>query len=294
MAKQYYYFIAGLPTISLDDTKQMYSPEQFREDAKAQLSAEDYLLLMLLHLPEDLLNLLDVIYKADRDPNPEGLYDTEFWQEYRSFLLAKSENRNLDVPKAYAAFPTFIQDILTEALGQEDMPKRDVIEHALLKAFYAFTASHSNTFIKEWFELERQIKNILAAINARNHDMDYAQYLIGDDETVQNLKKSHAADFSLGKDHFVFDSVQRIWEQNNILYRERGYDIFKAKWIDQQNFFEYFNIDRILGYYTKLRLINRWLRADADLGKEVFHDTLNKLENSFSFPEDFNIKIKQK
>ncbi|MCB5269916.1 MAG: hypothetical protein LHW43_07450 [Candidatus Cloacimonetes bacterium] len=49
-----------------------------------------------------------------------------------------------------------------------------------------------------------------------------------------------------------------------------------------------------MGYYSKLRIIHRWLRADADLGKEVFHDTLNKLENSFEFPEDFNIKIKQK
>lgn len=294
MAKQYYYFIAGLPSISLDDTKLMYSPEQFREDAKAQLSADDYQMLMLLHFPEDLLNLLDVIYKVDRDPNPEGLYDTEYWQEYRGYLIAKSDNRNLPVPVAYSVLPTFVQDILTEALAQEDMPARDAIEHALLEAFYGYATTHPNPFIREWFELERQIKNILVAINARHHEMEYAQYLIGDDETVQNLKKSHAADFSLGKDHFVFDNIQRIWEQNNILYRERGYDIFKAKWIDQQNFFEYFNIDRILGYYAKLRLINRWLKADADLGKEVFHDTLDKLENSFSFPEDFNIKIKQK
>ncbi|HQQ68126.1 MAG TPA: DUF2764 family protein [Candidatus Cloacimonadota bacterium] len=294
MAKQYYYFIAGLPGISLDDTKLSYTPEQFRDDALAQLSDEDYALLMLLHLPEDIQNLLGSLYKDDRDPDPEGIYTREFWEEYRLYLLARVENKDLAVPSQFSGLPPFVTTILVNALSSEDMPPRERVEHELLSAFFTFTEKHQNSFISKWFELQREIKNILAAINARHHNMDFAQYLIGDDEDVQNLAKSHAADFGLGKDHAVFDSIMRIWEQNNILYRERGYDIFRAKWIDQQNFFEYFNIDRILGYYSKLRLINRWLKADADLGKEVFHDTLDKLENSFNFPEDFNIKIKQK
>lgn len=291
---QYYYFIAGLPGISLDDTKLSYTPEQFRQDAAAQLSDKDFSLLMLLHLPEDMQNLLGYLYKDDRDPNPEGIYAREFWEEFRLYLLARVENRDLDVAPQFSGLPSFISDILVKALSCEDMPPREQVEHELLSGLFTFTAKHPNSFINKWFELQREIKNILAAINARHHNMEFAQYLIGDDEDVQNIAKSHAADLGLGKDHPVFDSIMRIWEQNNILYRERGYDIFRAKWIDQQNFFEYFNIDRILGYYTKLRLVNRWLKADANLGKEVFQDTLDKLENSFSFPEDFNIKIKHK
>lgn len=294
MAAQYYYFIAGLPSISLDDTKLTYSPEQFREDASAQLSKEDFALLRLLHLPDDLLGLLDILYKEDREPNPERLKTPEYWQDYRAYLIAKADNKSLPVPEVFRDLPSFVESVLIEAFQKEEMPPRTVLEHSLLSEFFSYGTKHSNSFISKWFEMERQIKNILAAINARNHEIDFAKYLIGSDEDVLNLSKSHAADFSLGKDHPVFESIQRIWEQNNILYRERGYDIFRAKWIDQQNFFEYFNIDRILGYYTKLRLINRWLRADAEFGKEVFHDTLNRLENSFSFPEDFNIKIKQK
>lgn len=294
MAKQYYYFIAGLPGISLDDSKLTYSPEQFRDDAKAQLSANDLALLQLLHLPADLQNLLNLLYKVDQEPHPETLYSSAYWQDYLSYLLAKTENQRMPVPAEFSQLPAFVEATLLPALAREELPLLASLEHDLLGAFFAFAVSHSNAFIREWFELERQIKNILAAINARHHEKEYAKYLIGNDEDVQNLSKSHAADFNLGKHHPVFDNIQRIWEQNNILQRERGYDMFRAKWIDEQNFFEYFNIDRILGYYTKLRLIYRWLKADADLGKEVFHDTLNKLENSFSFPEDFNIKIKQK
>lgn len=293
MSRQYYYFIAGLPSISLDDNKLVYTPEQFREEAISQLSADDYALIELLHLPEDIQNLLLALYqKKDKTPNPEGLKSQEAWQEYLDYLRQKAENQHLPIPVAFQGLPPFIAQILCPTLIEEELPDLQDLEHKLLSAFYNFTKNHPNEFISAFFELERNIKNILTAINGRNHEIDFAPYLIGEDETVTNLSKSHAEDFGLGKEHPLFDQVSRIWEQNNILDRERGYDNLRHKWIDEQNFFEYFNINRILGYYSKVRIINRWIKADADMGKEVFHDTLNKLENSFEFPEDFNIKIK--
>jgi hypothetical protein len=295
MSRQYYYFIASLPNVSIDDSKLVFAPENFREQAKAQLSAEDYALIELIHLPDDISNLLLVLYKkTDKEPNSEGLKSPEYWQEYLEYLHHKMDTPRLETPPEFAVLPAFIGEIVSSALSEEELPDVFDLEHALLRGFFSFTKDHSNEFVSKFFELERNIKNILTAINGRNHELDFARYLIGEDETVTNLSKSHAADFGLGKDHPLFDSVFRIWEQNNILYRERGYDVLRNKWIDEQNFFEYFNINRILGYYVKIRIINRWQKADAILGKEVFHDTLNKLENSFEFPEDFNIRIKQK
>lgn len=295
MARQYYYFIAGLPTISLDDSKLAITPELFRVEAVEQLSKGDYDLLKLLHLPDEISNLLLELYKIyDKHPNPEGLNSPEYWKEYLDFLRHKADSPDLQTPKDYAYLPDFVAEIILDALIEEELPPSFALEHQLLTRFFDFIKDHPNKFIVHWFELQRNLKNILSAINGRHHERDFAPYLIGDDDTVTNLKKSHAADFNLGKDHPFFDEVMRIWEQNNILNRERGYDMLRNKWIDDQNFFEYFNIDRILGYYSKLRIINRWLVADAELGKEVFHDTLNKLENSFEFPQDFNIRIKQK
>jgi hypothetical protein len=294
MAKQYYYFIAGLPAISMDDTKLAYNPEQFREEAKAQLSEDDYQLIELLHLPAELSNLLTVLYKKEPGEMAEALHDAEFWQAFIDFIKHRLSSNNLPTPHEYTFLPDFVTELVSTMLKEEDLPPYPAAEHMILQAFFSFCANHSNRFIREWFELERNVKNILVAINGRNHKLEFAKYLIGEDDTVKNLAHSHAADFGLGKDHPLFDAVQRIWEQNDILYRERGYDVLRNKWIDEQNFFDYFNIDRLLGYYSKLRIIHRWLKADAELGKEVFHDTLNKLESSFEFPEDFNIKIKHK
>jgi hypothetical protein len=294
MAKQYYYFIAGLPGVSMEDSKLMMDPQQFREQAIEQLTSTDYQLLLSMHLLSDMSNLLDQLYNTERDPDPEGLYPKEFWDEYLSYLRQKIENNSLKTPEQFRALPTFLEKSLIPIISLDELPSKAETEHQLLSAFFDFSKDHSNKFFREYFELERNIKNILAAINGRNHKVEFAKYLIGNDDTVTNLAKSHAADFGLGKDHPLFDQLMRIWEQNDILYRERAYDVLRNKWIDEQNFFEYFNINRILGYYTKIRIIYRWQKADAALGKEIFHDTLNKLENSFTFPEDFNIRIKQK
>lgn len=58
-----------------------------------------------------------------------------------------------------------------------------------------------------------------------------------------------------------------------------------------RTFFNYFNIDRILGYYAQLRILERWQGMEPTLGKEVFHDTMDNLVNSFKFPEQFNVKL---
>jgi len=294
MAKQYYYFIASLPAISMDDNKLVYNPEQFRTEAKTQLKETDYRLLLLLHLLDELANLLKVLYGIEIESEDDSLFDAGYWQEFIALAKQRLSNPNVQFPDQYSILPAFVLAFVCELLNLEDLPPFLDAEHKILQIFFAYCAKHENRFIKEWFELERNIRNILVAINGRNHKLEYAKYLIGDDYMVKNLSQSHAADFGLGKEHPLFDSVFRIWEQNDILYRERGYDILRNKWIDDQNFFDYFNINRLLGYYSKLRIIRRWLTADAELGKEVFHDTLNKLENSFEFPEDFNIKIKQK
>jgi hypothetical protein len=50
-------------------------------------------------------------------------------------------------------------------------------------------------FIRDWFAFDANLRNILTAINGRKFNLPYAQYLIGDSETVERLSKSHAADF---------------------------------------------------------------------------------------------------
>ncbi len=294
MNQEYFYFISGLPNISFEDTKQVLTIEQFRIEAKTQLSASDFSLLAIMHLPQDLDNLLAVLYKTKTGLNPEGLFAESDWENYLAYLKAVMDNPRLECPAEFSALPQFVSDTISKVLNQEDRQELIVTEQELVEQFYAWAAKHHNQFIVQWFAYDAHLRNILSAISGRKFNLPYAKYLVGKDETVDKLAKSHAADFGLGKADELFEALTRIYEQNNILFREKGYDVLRWKWIDNQNFFNYFNIDRILGYYCKLRILSRWLKADPNLGKEVFHDTLDALQNSFSFPEDFNIKSVKK
>lgn len=290
MSQDYFYFISGLPNLSFEDTKLTYTVDQFRADAKAQLNASDYAYLEILHFSSDLDTLLNALYKTGKAANSESIYPKEFWEEFLAFTGNRVDNHSLPVPPQFSGLPEFIFPILDKVLIQEDIQPFSKTEHELITAFYAWTASHHNKFINDWFAYDAHLRNILAAINGRKFNLPFAGYLVGENESVEKLAKSHAADFGLGKEDELFDSLNRIYDQNNILYRERNYDILRWKWIDNTNFFNYFNIDRVLGYYCKLRILSRWLKADPNLGKEVFHDVLNAMENSFTFPEEFNIK----
>lgn len=294
MSRDYFYFISGLPNLNFEDSKLAYSPEQFRTEALAQLSEADFKLLEILHLPQDMDNLLRLVYKTGKDADPEGLHPDSYWEAYLEFLRRKLDKPDLACPAEFARLPEFLGSILLKLMHQEEMQAQLKTDIELTREFYGWTAKSDNLFIRSWFAYEAHLKNILVAINGRKFNLPYSDYLVGEDELTEKLAKSHAADFGLGKEDELFEALIRIYEQNNLLYREKTYDILRWKWIDNQNFFNYFNIDRILGYYCKLRILSRWLKADPNWGKEVFHDTLSALENSFTFPEDFNIKSVKK
>lgn len=290
MLNQYYYFVAGLPALSIDDSKLGISVADFMTEAKNQLTARDFQLLLLLGLPQDADDLLRLIYKNENERRPIGECSRVFWQRYANEAKARAADPASPMSKDFGAYPEFWHKAILEIFIAEEIPPFLDTQHKLLEAVYAYCEDHQDGFLSRWFAYNRDLQNILTAINGRQHGIPFAKYLVGKGEVAEKLASSHAADFNLGKDSELFESVLRIWEQNNILYRERGYDIIRWKWIDSYNFFNFFNVDRVLGYYAQLRILDRWVGLDPTLGTEIFQDTMDALGSSFSFPEQFNVK----
>ncbi len=294
MQSQYYYFVTGLPALSIDDAKAKISLKEFLEDAEKHLNARDLKLLRALDLPRDADDLLRIIFEKENEARPIHEHTRQFWQPYAEAMKQKANDPSTPIPKEYAGYPDFWHGIVLEIFSDEEMPSFLEIQKKLLEAVYAHCEGLGNKFIKKWFGFNRDLQNILIAINGRHHKVEYAKYLMGEGELVEKLARGHGSDFGLGRESWLFDELMKVWEQNNILYRERGYDIIRWKWIEDQNFFNYFNIDRILGYYSQLRILDRWLSLDPALGKEVFHDTMEDLAKSYEFPKKFDIKSKRR
>ncbi|MEF3694711.1 MAG: DUF2764 family protein [Candidatus Cloacimonadota bacterium] len=289
---QYYYFICGLPVITIDDAKLPYKLDDFRQDAKNHLSTRDYKLLELIHLPDELEHLLKLVYKQDIPTDWVSIYPEGWWEEFIDLHRQKLGNPQLKLPKCYNKLPGFISQELSLLLSVEELPDYHQADHDLLNSCFKWLNEAPNKFLRQWFEHEVMIRNILMAINGRAHSYPYARYLIGEGEIVDKLSKSSSSDFGLSKQSELFDELLRAYEQNNILYREKAYDVIRWKWIDNRNFFEYFTIDKVLGFYCKLKLLSRWASFDTNAGKESFHDALDKMESSFEIPAEFTVRTK--
>ncbi len=291
LSGQYYYFVSGLPRISMEDAKLQIDPASFVQQASMQLSQADLRLLHLLDLEASIPIFSSILYKEEPQELPL-VFDKAFWKEYWEFCQSKFELKETPLPDKFKELPNFLLGKAMEFISLEEKPEKLNFEHELYKELYLFAQTHRNAFISAWFEYRRLARNIILAINGRNHDLDYAQWLVGDDELTLKLAMGRGADFGIGKGVQIFDDYLRAYEQNTVLYRERAYDILAWKFIDNQNFFQYFSIDRVLGYYAQLLILSRWTSLDIEQGKQVFFDTLSSLKQSFSFPAEFNIKKK--
>lgn len=290
---QYYYFISGLPRISMEDSKLQLDVPGFIEQASTQLSPSDMQLLRLLGLEEGIAILSSLVYKEEPPAGTSGFYPEDYWQRFIEFVLLKLDTPTTATPKEFAQLPAFFIQHTMELFGMEERQPRLQFEHNLYADLYPYVEALKNGFLNAWFAYRRIARNTVLALVGRAHEKDFAPWLVGDDELTQLLATGRGADFGIGKSSSIFDEYLRAYEQNSVLQRERAYDILSWKWIDDHNFFQYFSIDRVLGYFAQLLILSRWINMDINQGKEVFFDTLQTLQNSFTFPAEFALKQKK-
>ena len=278
----YHYFIAGLPEIILDDTEKNFPMLDYKQMLYEHLKPEDYKLAELLFLPYDnekLLKFLNEDYSDSFELSKYSFedYEVEFSDDkqgilpsymYRFVDLYRDEERNENLTKSW-------ENILTEM-------------------YYDFVLKTSNKFLKQWFEFNRDLKNIVLAYNCRKHDLEVENQLIGDNDVTMAIKTSSAKDFGLSVDLPLVNDIINLVESDNLMTREKGLDQLKWDKVEEITLFDYFTIDVILAYTIKLDIAYRWLELDEETGREMFRKIIDKLKSGFEFPKEFAINGKNK
>lgn len=73
----YYYLVAGLPSVSLDDGKLSYTVENFKSELYPSLSDKDKKLIDLFYLKFDNINLLKLLKDKDSGIDERGNFSAE-------------------------------------------------------------------------------------------------------------------------------------------------------------------------------------------------------------------------
>ncbi len=286
MATEYYYFVTGLPALHPEDTKLLLTPLMFLHSAKEHLTAKDYDLLTLLLVPNDITNLVNILSGKD-EWSDESTIDNEEWQQLIAHLKEVSDTTNLKNKHIDDNVLPLIIEYLHPYLNQETPKPEYQLLKELFTLFYDWVDQHDNEYVKDWFRFDRDIRNIIIAMNCRKHNLPLQSQLIGNNELSARLLKSSASDFGLGNDYPYLEALTRLTEQNDIIEKEKGYDALRWKWLEDRTFFDYFTIPRIMAYFNRLQIVYRWIHLSQSVGEKRFGQVLHDLENSFEFPEEF-------
>ena len=254
MSSKYYYLVAGLPELSLEDSKLSYTVADFKTEIYNGLSASDRRLIDLFYLKFDNANVLKLLREGGEIS-----------------------------PKDFPAYlSTFIVDYL-------NTPAESTVlqEDYLAALYYEYAMRCGNKFVSAWFEFNLNINNILVAFTCRKFKWDIASNIVGNTEVCEALRTSSARDFGLSGEVDVFESLVKISEITELVEREKKLDTLRWNWMEDATFFDYFTIERIFAFLLKLEMIERWISLDKERGNQLFRSIIESLKNEVQIPAEF-------
>ena len=169
-----------------------------------------------------------------------------------------------------------VQEIMDEIRGQ--LSARDtVLMDQLLEGydperldadFYRRIMHHRNRFLRDWFRFDLDLRN--ATVSYLNDKLNRPE---GTD--MIRLEERETEEFAEA------DAVQDVLNCGDILRRERGLDELRWHKIDELTILDDFDIEAILGYVAKLKIIDRWLQLDPDSGRALFRRLVEDIRSTY-------------
>ena len=277
---QYYYFVSGLPDFSFDSTKLPFTVYEFKEILYDELKEDDKQLIDKYFLEVDKENLLKLLSDKEAELKDTGVYSRE---EMLSTISSIKENEDVKKEKIAPVFETFIRQWLKEDAESENKNWEDI----LTSLYMDYGVSVKNSLVSQWFTLNLNIGNILAAIYSRKYGMDVKQVVVGNNHIAKTIRaNSGSRDFGLEQELDYFDDIFKISEETDMYERERKIDKFRWDWLDENTVFDYFNIEYLFAYLCKLQILERWVQLNAEEGERVFRELIANMKKEVKVPDE--------
>ena len=142
--------------------------------------------------------------------------------------------------------------------------------------FYSAALQHRNAFIRDYFLFDLNVRNAKVKYlnKALGRDADRDVLTFGEDAAPKVLEATE-------KEFEEAAALEAVFAQSDILSRERGIDDLMWEKISLLTTFNYFDINAILGFITKLNIVARWFRLDEQTGREMFKKLVDEIRGTF-------------
>ena len=138
----------------------------------------------------------------------------------------------------------------------------------LCEDFYRKAAESPVRFIREYFSFDLNLRNAKARFLNASFGRPSSQDTIVLDEDSE-------PDFEEGNE------IEAILGGTDILAREKGIDDVCWRKVEDITTFNYFDLDTILGFVVRLKIVDRWLKLDESTGREYFRSLVSQVRSTF-------------
>jgi len=265
MLKQnYYYIVAGLPELFFDENKTIESSADFKNEIKELLSPADFECVELLFLARKNRELLDTYFKKG--------------EVYFDELPPELSNK------------TYIRNFVEWAEGKEVQTMKLEFENKLYSLYYNYVLSvTSNDFLKNWFKLELDVKNILTAINCEKFHYLLPNHLIKTEfnKASYSLLVKKQFKYELYEDLIpVAKQVFAAAEANtSVVVREQKIDKILWNYVEEETTYNYFTIEKILTHIIKLYIVERWSPLNETEGKTFLAKLIADIKQTYNLAD---------
>ena len=116
-------------------------------------------------------------------------------------------------------------------------------------------------------------------LEIRNRKVDFVSEKLGKDGDNYRMEVKDAIDLDLSNEQLT--RLTEIFANKNILEKEQMLDKFKWEYISDLNPYGTFDMDVILAFLAKGKLIDRWNKLDRAAGEEMFRKLVDEVRGTF-------------
>ena len=242
-----YYFLASyLPDIEKSDSKIRFTLADLLEE-RFHFQERDWQDIEKVLLARDIL-ILEKLLSGKTISAEHSLFGVEFWR-----VQMKSPKEG----------PQFLLDFLRET-DQQGFGARDV-DRLYAGYFDHVLSTTSNDFLRGYFSFQKDLRNILAALRAREKGLAVSEHLIGEGDLVNTLATSTAEDFGLSIEYPWLESVTEAKDPH---HRQDAIDGVVWEYLDENAGPDPFDFRVILAYLLKLEMVQKRLALSVEKGME--------------------------
>ena len=280
----YYTFVAGLPDLSFDEQKKVFTVKEYRDELDILLTKKDKKIIRNLFLKHDNENLLSYLKHGEENMHFDemGIFSMNDFANMIEYVKKEDSHKkwNKKYPKYFSLFLIdYFQNEEQSAIYMEDY---------LAGLYYNYISKTKNEFLRNWSLLNVNMRNILTALSCKRNGINYAHLIVGDNEVAKALKTTHNPNHSLLELIDYFDDIRNIDDKKDILEKEQAIDNLLWNWIEENTFFHYFDLEKIMNYLFKIQIIERWRNLDKEQGNQIFRQIVSDFKKGIDKVKKFD------